>query len=92
MEVTDYKGAVCQTLLLAATMNVDYFAWVFRRSLVVTLLYVIACLVGWLLFGVGNGWSAIVVSSLTWVMFFWLYAKDPRTERTHYNETRERDE
>lgn len=72
-------------------MDLDYLAWVFRRSLVVTLLYIIANLVCWLLAGEDVGWGGIVISCLTWVMFFWVYAKDPRTERTHYNETRHRD-
>lgn len=73
-------------------MDLGYLAWAFRRSLIVTLLYVIACLVGWLLVGDGSGWGALAVSSLTWIMFFSVYVNDPRIEEAHYIETRGHEE
>lgn len=43
-------------------MDLHYLGWVIKRSLVVTLLYVIACLVIWLLLGARNGWVALGIS------------------------------
>lgn len=59
-------------------MDLRYLAWVFKGTLVVTLLYVIACLVIWMLLGSQKGWIALVMSVATWLMFFSIHAKDHR--------------
>ncbi len=71
-------------------MELHYLAWAFRRSLVVTLLYVIACLALWILLGQRSGWIALAISMATWAMYFSVYVKDPRTDQRYYNEHRDR--
>ncbi|HBO2102307.1 hypothetical protein [Pseudomonas aeruginosa] len=71
-------------------MDLRYLAWVFKGTLVVTLLYVIACLVIWMLLGSQKGWIALVMSVATWLMFFSIHAKDHRVEQRYYNEHRDR--
>lgn len=73
-------------------MDTGYLGWAFKRSLVVTLLYVIACLVIWQLLGSASGWIAFVISAVTWAMYFAVYVKDPRTDKRYYHETRKADE
>lgn len=71
-------------------MDHHYLAWIFKRTLVVTLLYVIVCLVIWMLLGAQNGWGALGISVATWLMFFSVYAKDHRVDQRYYNEHRDR--
>jgi len=73
-------------------MDLDYSSWAFKRSLTVTLLYVIACLLIYMALGYAGGWIAFVISVVTWVMYFSVYVKDPRTDRRYYLETRKPDE
>lgn len=71
-------------------MDLHYLAWVFKRTLVVTLLYIIACLVIWMLLGARNGWAALGISVATWLMYFSVHAKDHRVDQRYYNEHRDR--
>jgi hypothetical protein len=73
-------------------MDISYLVWAFKRSSVVTLLYSIACWVIWQLLGSASGWIAFVLSAVTWVMYFSVYVKDPRTDKRYYHETRIADE
>ncbi len=71
-------------------MDLHYLAWVFKGTLVVTLLYVIGCLVIWMLLGALNGWVALGISVATWLMYFSVHAKDHRVAQRYYNEHRDR--
>lgn len=71
-------------------MDFHYLAWVFKRTLVVTLLYVIACLVIWMLLGARNGWIALVISVAIWLVYFSVHAKDHWVDQCYYNEHRDR--
>lgn len=73
-------------------MDTGYLGWAFKRSRVVTLLYVIACLLIWQLLGSANGCFAFVISAVTWAMYFAVYVKDHRTDKRYYQETRKADE
>lgn len=71
-------------------MDLHYLAWVFKRTLVVTLLYVTACLIIWMLLGARNGWIALGISVATWLVYFSVHAKDQRVNQCYYNEYRDR--
>lgn len=71
-------------------MDYHYLAWVFKRTMVVTLLYVIACLVIWMLLGARNGWVALGISVAIWLVYFLVHTKDHRVEQLYYNEHRDR--
>lgn len=71
-------------------MDLHYLAWVFKRTLVVTLLYVVACLVIWMLLGARNGWVALGISVPTWLVYISVHAKDHRVEQRYYKEHRDR--
>lgn len=71
-------------------MDCHYLAWVFKRTVVPTLIYVIACLVIWLLLGGRDGWIALAISVSAWVIFFLVHSKDPRTDQSYYKEHRDR--
>jgi len=71
-------------------MDLHYLLWAFKRFLVVTLLYVIACLVVWILLGKRSGWIVLTISVATWAMYFSVYVKDWRTDQRYYNDHRAR--
>lgn len=50
-------------------MDLRNLAWVFKGTLVVTLLYAIACLVIWMLLGSQKGWISLCISGATGLMF-----------------------
>ncbi|QXG29544.1 hypothetical protein [Pseudomonas viridiflava] len=71
-------------------MYLDYLLWAFKRSLNVTLIYVIACLAIWIFLGLPSGWIVLAISVATWVLYFSVYVKDRRTDQRYYNEHRDR--
>lgn len=71
-------------------MDINYLAWVFKRTLVVSLLYVIACLATWMFFGARSGWVSLGISVATWLMFFSVHAKDHKVNQRYYSEHRDR--
>lgn len=71
-------------------MDLRYLAWVFKQTLVVTLLYVIVSLAIWMLLGARNGWVVLGTSVATWLMYFSIHAKDHRVDQRYFNEHRDR--
>tara|TARA_R110001592_G_scaffold47952_5_gene151531 strand:+ start:4815 stop:5048 length:234 start_codon:yes stop_codon:yes gene_type:complete len=67
-------------------MTFDYLWWCFKRTVVMTLLYTIACLIGWIAQDLRGGWQVLVVSGATWAIFFSVYVKDSKTDLAYYEE------
>ncbi|WP_409286827.1 hypothetical protein [Pseudomonas guariconensis] len=71
-------------------MDFDFLSWAFKRSLVATLLYTVACLVLWIVTGAQAGWAALFGGGATWAVLFSVYVSDPKTGYRYFNETRDR--
>lgn len=72
-------------------MDWSYLGWAFRRTIVITLLLIIACLVVWILQELRGGGGILFVWGVTWALLFSVYVKDPKTRRIYDEQTRRAD-
>lgn len=72
-------------------MDWNYLGWAFRRTIVITLLLIVACLVVWIMRELRGGGEILFVWGVTWSLLFAVYVKDPKTMRIYDEETRRAD-
>ena len=65
-------------------MNIKYILWTFQSTLKITAIFFAISLTAWLLSSDYHDIWGFLLIILSWVLYFTIHVKDPKTERKYY--------